>query len=127
MFREGLKKVVSEESKDISVVHEVSTGSELLEILSVEIPHIVVLDIILPDINGLDLLKKIRDLYPNLPVLVLTIQPEQGYAKAMKAGAAGYLNKSVVADELVTAISEIVKKKKRYLKPSLSEKHADDK
>jgi len=123
---EGLKKVVAEDSDDIQVIDVVHSGSTLLESLSENLPDIVVLDITLPGRSGLDLLKDIKNSHPKLPVLILTIHPEYRYAtRTIKAGAAGYLSKSVVAGELVKAIRTIVTHKKRYITPAVGEQLAN--
>ncbi len=125
LVREGLKKIVSEESDNIKIVNEAATGAELLEILSGTLPDIVVLDITLSGRNGLDALKELQKLYPRLPVLILSIHPEHRFAaRAIMSGASGYLTKSVVADELVNAIEVIVRKKKRYITPAVGEELA---
>jgi two-component system, NarL family, invasion response regulator UvrY len=123
---EGLKKVVAEDSDDMEVTDVAHTGPDLLYKLSENLPDIVILDITLPGRGGLDLLKDIHNLYPKLPVLILTIHPEHRYAaRAIKAGASGYLNKSVVADELVNAIRVIVTQNKRYITPLVGEQLAN--
>lgn len=125
LVREGLKKIVSQGSIDIRVVNETSTAAELLELLSRELPDIVILDITLPGRNGLDVLKEIKDLYPKLPVLILSMHPEDRFAtRAIKAGAAGYLTKSGIADELIKAIRVIVTQNKRYISPLVAEQLA---
>lgn len=126
LVREGLKKVVSQESIDIKVVNEASTAVELLNLLSKELPDVVVLDIAMPGRNGLDVLKEIKELYPKLPVLILSMHPEDRFAtRAIKAGAAGYLTKAGVSDELVTAIRIIVTQNKRYISPAVAEQLAN--
>jgi len=122
---EGLKKVAAEDSDDIHVIDVVYNGSSLLKSLSENLPDIVVLDITLPGRSGLDLLKDLKNLHSKLPVLILTIHPEYKYAaRTIKAGAAGYLSKSVVANELVKAIHTVVTQKKRYITPAVGEQLA---
>lgn len=122
---EGLKKIVNEKSTDIKIVGEAASGAELMDILSKNLPDLVVLDITLPGRSGLDVLKDLQELYPQLPVLILTIHPEHRFAaRSIKAGADGYLTKSVVADELVTAIKVIVQQKRRYITHSVGEQLA---
>ena len=88
---------------------EASTGGALLDLLRKNPYDVVILDISLPDRDGLDLLKEIKTLYPNMPVLMLSIQPEEQYAvRALKAGASGCLNKSGAPEELVKAIRKVV-------------------
>lgn len=125
LVREGLKKVVSQESIDIKVIKEATTAAELLNMLSVELPDIVILDIAMPGRSGLDVLKDIKDLYPKLPVLILSMHPEDRFAtRAIKAGAAGYLTKTGISDELVKAIRVIVTQNKRYISPAVADQLA---
>lgn len=125
LVREGLKKVVEQGNIDIEVVKEASTAAELLNILSRELPDIVVLDIAMPGRSGLDVLKDIKERYPKLPVLILSMHPEDRFAtRAIKSGASGYLTKTGISDELVTAIRVIVTQKKRYISPSVAEQLA---
>lgn len=126
LVREGLKRIVKEDTQDIKVVQEASNAAELLQNLSKELPDIVVLDIAMPGRGGLDVLKDIKEYYPKLPVLVLSMHPEDRFAiRAIKAGASGYLTKTSIADELVKAIRIIVTRKKRYISPVVAEQLAD--
>lgn len=126
LVREGLKRIVKEDTNDIKVVQEASNAAELLQNLSKELPDIVVLDIAMPGRGGLDVLKDIKEYYPKLPVLVLSMHPEDRFAiRAIKAGASGYLTKTSIADELVKAIRIIVTRKKRYISPVVAEQLAD--
>jgi|SRR5690625_209570 len=125
LVREGLKKVVSKGSMDIEVRYEASNAAEMQEMLSNELPDIVILDIAMPGRSGMDVLKDIKNLYPELPVLMLSMHPEDRFAvRAMKAGAAGYLTKTSISDELVKAIRIIVTQKKRFISPEVAEQLA---
>lgn len=125
LVREGVKKIVSEESIDIKVVKEATNGSELMEILSKELPDIVILDITMPGKSGLNVLKDIKDLYPKLPVLILSMHPVDRYAiRVIKADAAGYLTKSGVSEELIKAIRVIVNQEKQYISQTVAEELA---
>lgn len=125
LVREGVKKILSEESIDIKVVKEATNAAELLQVLSEKYPDIVILDITMPGKSGLNVLKDIKDLYPKLPVLVLSMHPVDRYAiRVIKAGAAGYLTKSGVSDELIKAIRVIVKQKKQYISQTVAEQLA---
>lgn len=125
LVREGLKTVVTQETIDIKVIQEASNAAELLEMLSQELPDIVILDIAMPGRSGLDVLKDIKELYPKLPVLILSMHSEDRFAaRAIKAGASGYLTKTGISDELVTAIKVIVTQNKRYISPSVAEQLA---
>jgi len=125
IVREGLKQILNE-TDDVSVSGEAKNGGELLKKLRREIFDVVVLDISMPGSNGLDALKQIKIISPDLPVLVLSMHPEEQYAvRALKAGAAGYLAKDSASEELLKAIRKIAAGGK-YVSPSLAEKLAVD-
>jgi two-component system, NarL family, invasion response regulator UvrY len=108
LIRKGLKLTLAE-AININKVAEASDGDELLAILSAESFDVVILDISMPGRDGLDLLKDIKRNYPKLPVVMLSIQPEEEYAlRAYRAGASGCLNKSAAPAELLDAIRCVV-------------------
>jgi two-component system invasion response regulator UvrY len=81
---------------------------------------LVLMDVSMPDRNGIDTLKLVRKEFPKLPVLVLSMHPEEQYAiRALKAGASGYLTKQSAPEQLVTAIRQVASGKK-YVSPSLA-------
>jgi DNA-binding NarL/FixJ family response regulator len=121
IVREGLKQIVSE-SPDLVVVAEACTGQEVLDKVGKNDLDLVVLDIAMPGRGGLDILKEIKSLKPKLPVLILSMYPEEQYAvRVLKSGASGYLTKESAPIELVKAIRQISQGKK-YISPSLAEK-----
>jgi two-component system invasion response regulator UvrY len=123
IVREGLKQILNE-TNDVSVSGEAKNGMELLEELRRQKFDVVVLDISMPGINGLDALKQIKIINPDLPVLVLSMHPEEQYAiRVLKAGASGYLTKESASEELLNAIRRIASGRK-YVSPSLAEKLA---
>jgi DNA-binding NarL/FixJ family response regulator len=125
IVREGLKQILSE-SPDLVVVAEASSGQEVLEKISKSDLDLVVLDIAMPGRGGLDILKEIKTQRPRLPVLMLSMYPEEQYAiRVLKSGASGYLTKESAPTELVMAIRQISQGKK-YISPSLAEKLAID-
>jgi len=125
IVREGLKQIVAETS-DMVVADEASTGHEVLNKALKNDYDVVVLDITMPGINGLDVLKQIKAQKPKLPILVLSVHPEEQYAvRVLRAGASGYLTKESAPDELITAIRKVSVGKK-YVSPSLAEKLAFD-
>jgi len=125
IVREGLKQILSE-SPDLVVVAEASSGQEVLEKISKKDLDLVVLDIAMPGRGGLDILKEIKTQTPRLPVLMLSMYPEEQYAiRVLKSGASGYLTKESAPTELVMAIRQISQGKK-YISPSLAEKLAID-
>lgn len=108
LIRKGLKLILSE-AININRVSEASEGDELLRLLSAEQYDVVILDISMPGRDGLDLLKDIKRSYSRLPVIMLSIQPEEEYAlRAYRAGASGCLNKSTAPAELLDAIRCVV-------------------
>lgn len=122
IVRKGLRQI-AEESGQISV-GEASNGQEALDKLRQERWDALVLDINMPGRHGLDVLQAVRDVQPGLPVLVLSVHPEDQYAmRVLKAGASGYMNKDAAPDELVQAIQKVVAGGK-YISPSLAEKLA---
>ena len=124
IVREGLKQIVAEE-KDMQVTGEAANAFELIELLKSKEWSIVVLDINMPGKSGLEALKDIKQIYPHLPVLILSMFSEDQYGlRAIKAGASGYLKKVSAPTELVTAIRKIVSGRK-YINQQLAEKLAD--
>ncbi|MDR8393751.1 response regulator transcription factor [Aliifodinibius sp. S!AR15-10] len=126
LVREGLKKVVDQTTIDIKVIGEASDAGELLELLREKDPDIVILDIAMPGKSGLDVLKDIKEYHPGLPVLILSMHPEDRFAiRSLKAGASGYLTKSSISEQMVSAIRKIVVEKKRFISPAVAEQLAD--
>ncbi|HXE94801.1 MAG TPA: response regulator transcription factor [Dongiaceae bacterium] len=120
VFREGLKQVIGT-TVDMSVVDEAASGQELLNKIQSNDYDLVVLDISMPGRNGLDVLVELKSLRPKLPVLVLSMHPEEQYAlRAFKSGASGYLTKGSSSKELLEALQKISLGKK-YVSPSLAE------
>jgi len=125
IVREGLKQIVAETS-DMVVADEAGTGHEVLDKVRDTEYDVVVLDISMPGGDGLNILKQIKNNRSQLPVLVLSIHPEEQYAvRVLKAGAAGYLTKESAPDELITAIRRVATGRK-YVSSTLAEKMAFD-
>ncbi len=125
IVREGLKQILVE-TPDLEVAGEANDGQEALERMRADHWDVVVLDISLPGANGLVVLQQIKNQFPEVPVLMLSIHAEEQYAlRALKAGAAGYLTKETVPQELVTAIQKVAGGGK-YVSPSLMEKMVSD-
>jgi DNA-binding NarL/FixJ family response regulator len=123
VVRRGLRQIVADASPLIEV-EEASDGEEVLARLSQKKCDCLVLDISMPGRSGLDILHELRSLYPQLPILILSMHPEDQYAmRVLKAGAAGYLVKDSAPDELVTAIHRVVDGG-RYISPNLAEQLA---
>jgi DNA-binding NarL/FixJ family response regulator len=125
IVREGLKQIVTEE-KDMLVCGEAEDAASLMELLRKETWSLVILDINMPGKSGLEALKEIKQFYPELPVLILSMFSEDQYGlRAIKAGASGYLKKVSAPTELVVAIRKIVSGRK-YINNSLAEKLAEN-
>ena len=123
IVRQGLKQIVTE-TADMIVAGEASNGQELLNKIRENDYDVVVLDITMPGRDGIDVLKQLRSERPELPILMLSIHPEEQYAlRALKAGASGYLTKESAPDELVVAIRKVSRGGK-YISSSLAEKLA---
>jgi DNA-binding NarL/FixJ family response regulator len=108
VVRQGIRHILAEAYNQASF-GEASSASELRELIEAVTWDIVILDLALPDGNGLEVLKQLKLTRPKLPVLILSMFPEDQYAiRAIKAGAAGYLNKESAPEELVKAIHKIL-------------------
>ena len=109
LFRDGLKSLlVGEEIAD--VVGEASTGKEFLELIEQNIPDLVLMDIEMPELNGIEATKIATEKYPDIKILVLSMSGEEVYYQAMiSAGAKGFVLKTSGIDELKKAISDVAK------------------
>ncbi|MFL9925901.1 response regulator transcription factor [Herbaspirillum lusitanum] len=124
IVREGLKQICAG-TKDVVVVGNAANGVEAIKLCRVGNGDVMLLDIVLPDRNGIDILKQIRKEQPKLPVLILSIHREDQYAiRALKAGAAGFLNKQVSPSEILSAIRQVAAGRK-YISPSLAQELAN--
>ena len=122
-IREGLKQILAETS-DMVVAGEAADGQEVLDQVRKDDYDLVLLDIAMPGRSGLDTLGQLKHEKPELPVLVLSIYPEEQYAiRAFKAGASGYLTKESAPEELISAIRKVTQGGK-YVSSSLAEKLA---
>jgi two-component system invasion response regulator UvrY len=123
VVREGLKRIL-ELRGDIAVIGEAGTSDEVLSKIRSETFDIVVLDLALGRDHGIEVLKHIRSEQPKLPVLILSMQPEEHYAaRLLKAGAAGYLSKESAPSELVNAVMK-VSSGGRYVSAAIAERLA---
>ena len=125
VVRRGLKQILAEEP-NMAVFGEACNAQEVLKNVREQNWDIVILDITMPDRSGLEVLKELKNIRPKLPVLILSIHPEEQYAvRVLKAGAAGYMTKESAPEELVKAVRKVIKGSK-YISPSLAEKLAFD-
>jgi DNA-binding NarL/FixJ family response regulator len=124
VVRQGLQQILTEEP-DLTVAGQAATGEDLLALVRAGQGDVVVLDLSLPGMAGLDVLRELRHLAPQLPVLILSVHSADQYAtRALRAGASGYLTKESAPEELVLAIRRIVAGG-RYLSPEAAEHLAD--
>ena len=120
IVRRGLKQIVSEQP-DMTVGGEAGNARQVLELVRTDKWDVIVLDINMPGRSGLEVLKELRREHPKLPVLVLSVHPEDQYGvRVLRAGAAGYLTKDSAPDELVHAIRKVHRGGK-YVSASLAE------
>jgi len=107
IVRQGLKQIVLD-TTDIRLSGEAATGQEALQMVRSGTCDVLVLDLNMPGIGGLDILRVLKGERPNLPVLILSIHAEGQYAvRCLQAGAAGYLTKESAPEELVEAIRQV--------------------
>ena len=120
VFRRGLKQII-EEASDLVVAAEAANGAEALREARAGDYDVVLLDITMPVKNGVDVLSQLKHDRPALPVLMLSMHPEEQYAvRALRAGASGYLTKESAPEELVAAIRKVSAGGK-YVSASLAE------
>jgi DNA-binding NarL/FixJ family response regulator len=124
ILRQGVRQILLAQP-DMEVVGEASNSFEVMQLVRQETCDLLLLDIAMPGKNGIDTLKQVKHEYPKLPVLVVSMYPEDQYAiRALKAGASGYLTKVAAADQLVSAIRQ-VSRGRRYITADLAESLAD--
>jgi len=123
IVRKGLKQILNEEFP-FALIEEVSDAEELMKRIIKEEWDLVISDLSMPGRSGLESLQQIKQYYPKLPVLILSVYPEEQYAlRVLKAGASGYLNKDTAPDELVKAVNRVLSGKK-YITATIAEKLA---
>ena len=119
MFRKGIKNIL-EGAKDLEVIGEVGDGLKLLEFFKKKTPDMVILDISMPNLRGLEATREIKKVSPNTKVLILTMHKDKEYVyHAVSAGAEGYLLKEDADTELFAAVEKI-RKGEHYISPLLS-------
>lgn len=120
IVRRGLRDIITEEA-DMRVIGEAKDGNEVLALAHRHQCDVLLLDLMMPDRGGLEVLAQLKYERSKLPVLVLSVHAEEQYAaRVLKAGAAGYMNKVSAPEELVKAIRQVVAGGK-YISPSLAE------
>ena len=124
VVRKGLRQILQEEFPSAEIA-ETADSDDLLNLVMREQWDVVISDISMPGRGGLEVLQQIRQQFPKLPVLILSVHPEDQYAiRVLKAGASGYLSKESAQGEVVKAVHKVLMGKK-YITPSLAEKLAD--
>jgi DNA-binding NarL/FixJ family response regulator len=124
IVRKGLRQILQEEYP-FAEIEEASNAEDLISKTMAGTWDVVITDLSMPGRSGLDALRQIREAFPKLPVLVLSMHPEDQYAiRVLKAGASGYLNKDTAQDELVQAMRKVLAGKK-YISSKVAEQMAD--
>lgn len=119
LIRKGMKQIL-DDTEDMRVTGEAESGALAIRMAQEKPYDVVLLDITMPDRNGIDVLRQLKFNHPQLPVLMLSMHPEEQYAvRSMKAGAAGYLSKQSAPTQLVTAIRQVASGKK-YISSELA-------
>ncbi len=112
LIRKGLKQLL-DDTEDIRVTGEAESGIQALKLAQEQQYDLILLDIALPDKNGIDVLKQLKSEQPDVKVIVLSMYPEDQYGvRSLKAGASGYLNKQSAPDQLIGAIRQVLGGKK---------------
>jgi DNA-binding NarL/FixJ family response regulator len=125
MIREGLRAML-QHSPEVDVVGEAKDGRELIEMTRTHAPHVVVVDIRMPGVDGLEAVRQIRRQHPQVKALMLTVHDEEAYVyEAVRAGATGYLLKTISADELLKCILTVAEGK-AMLHPAVTRKLIDE-
>jgi len=129
MLREGIAAVLASEP-DLSLVAEASNGREAVDLFRTHHPDVTLMDVQMPEVNGIDAIIKIRDEFPDARIIVLTTYSGDAQAaRAFKAGASGYLLKNMVRKELIDTIRTVHAGKKRIppeIAVEMAEHHSDD-
>lgn len=125
LIRKGLKQLL-DDTDDIRVTGEAESGMQAVKMAREQRYDVILLDITLPDKYGIDILRQLKLQSPALPVLILSMHPEEQYAmRSIKAGASGYMSKQSASSQLVTAIRQVASGKK-YISNELAQQLADD-
>ncbi len=120
IVRAGLRRII-EESADMIVIAEASDGREALQLAGKDPPDVAVIDISMPGLDGLEVIRQLHIDYPALPILVLTMHEEEQYVvRAIEAGGMGYITKRSAPEQLVEGIRS-VKGGRRFLAPRAAE------
>lgn len=125
ILRQGLRRLL-ESSGDVEIVGEAATGKDTIRLCLASCPDVLVLDISLPDLSGIDVTRQIRERLPDLPIVILTVHSSKEHIReAMLAGASGYILKDSPSEELLKAIHAATRGE-AYLSPAVSRTMLDD-
>jgi DNA-binding NarL/FixJ family response regulator len=125
VVRQGIKQILAE-TRDLVAADEAASGQEVMKKVMKNDYDVILLDISMPERNGLDILRELKSKKPKPAVLILSIYPEDQYAvRVLKLGAAGYLTKESAPEELISAIRKVAQGRK-YISATLAEKLAID-
>ncbi len=125
ILREGIKVLLNRE-RDMEIVAEAEDGAQALEKVRTAKPDVVVMDISMPKIGGLEVTREITETFPDVKVVILTMHDNEEYlVQALKSGAKGYVLKEAAATDLAEAIRAVVRGD-AYLYPAVARKLVDD-
>jgi DNA-binding NarL/FixJ family response regulator len=120
ILREGLSTLIAKQP-DMEIVGEATDGREALELLEKLMPDLILMDVTMPNLNGIEATRKIKSKNPQIEIIALSLHSDRRYVLGMiDAGASGYLLKECAFEELVRAINTVMAKKK-YLSPGISD------
>jgi len=120
MFRDGVKSVLSDE-ENITIIGEVGHANDLYKLLESKKPDLIITDISMPDISGIDITKYVTENFPDINILILSMHSNEEFiTKALNAGANGYLPKDTSMNELLQAIN-IIAKGENYFNKGISD------
>jgi DNA-binding NarL/FixJ family response regulator len=124
LIRKGLMQLL-EDSPDLNVTGEAASGMQAISMARAQSFDLMLLDINLPDKNGIEVIKQFKVEQPDLKIIVLSMYPEEQYGvRALKSGAMGYINKQSASDTLIKAIHQVLSGKK-YISETLAEQLLD--
>lgn len=125
IIRKGLRLILLQQYPS-AFIDEVNDAEDAIKKIMTAAWDVIICDLSMPGKSGLDVVHHVKENYPHIPVLILSIHPEEQYAlRALKAGAAGYLCKDAATQELIKAVQRVLQGRK-YLSPNIAEKLVSD-
>ena len=125
IIRKGLKQILLEEYPS-AIIEEVNDAEGVIKRTISDEWDIIICDLSMPGRSGLDVVREVKQNFPKLPVLILSIHPEEQYAiRVLRAGAAGYLSKGAATEELIIAVQRVLQGRK-YVSSAIAEKMASE-